>query len=363
MASAASAQRPPAVVPARADAVLERLPRGYAQLMPARANAPLPQAQIERLLATAARSGDARLVARAEAALARWPAADDTPAVLRARAYAAQYRHDFPASLALLARLVQRDPRDGDARLMRAQVWLVQGRLDAARAECATLALSVDAAGGLLCAAALAHRRDDAARAAQLLDRWLQQAGPRDPSRRHALVMRAEAAAEVDSVNTDVADAWFRRALAAASDDVRTLAAYSRHLRETRRPREAHALLVDTADSDHLLLERALAAHAARLDTAPALIESLARRYRLARAAGSEPDLRDEAEFELTLRGDAAAALPLAQRNFASQRDREDVALLRRASHAANRPEALQPLHAWARAQRLDLRPLPAEVR
>src|SRR3546814_5164536 len=120
--------------------------------------------------------------------------------------------------------------------------------------------------------------------------------------------MRAEAASHAGDAD---ADGWFRRALELAPDDVRTLAAYSRHLRGDRRPAEAFALLPENPVSEHLQLERALAADAAGLSQAPALIDGLARLYRQAHAIGAEPDLRDEAEFLLTLRDDPAAALPL----------------------------------------------------
>ncbi|MEO6263874.1 MAG: hypothetical protein ABIO58_02735, partial [Luteimonas sp.] len=93
--------------------------------------------------------------------------------------------------------------------------------------------------------------------------------------------------------------------------------------------------------------------------SAPALIEAQGRRYALAHALGSQPEIRDEAEYMLTLRGDAASALALAMRNFENQRDYEDVNLLQRAAKAAGRPDALEPMQAWARSQQLDLPPLP----
>lgn len=361
----APAQRPPLVVPSDPAAIVEQLPAGYAELMPrpeAQATAPaaLP-AQIARLLATAASTGDARLVARAEALLASLPPGRDSPALLHARAYAAQYRHDFPAALELLDRAIERDPRAGDARLARAQILLVQGRLERARNECAALALGVDMDRGVLCAAAVALRSGQTDGAASVLDRWLDRgAGAGAETRRHALVIRAEAASRGGDAD---ADRWFRQALALAPGDVRTLAAYSRHLRAADRPREAVALLADAPATDHLALERALAARTAGHPEAGAMSEALARRFQLARSLGIEPDLRDEAEFLLSLRGNPDAALALAQRNFAEQRDYEDVSLLRRAALAAGRPEALQDLHAWSQSQQIELAPLHGEAR
>ena len=317
---------------------------------------------MERLLTTSASTGDARLATRAQALLARFPAADTSPAVLRARAYTAQHRHDFDAAVGLLDTLIQNQPRDADARLSRAQILLVQGHLDRARRDCTVLALGVDSGRGLLCVAALSLRTGDTEAAARLADRWLDHAGVRDESRRYALVMRAEIAsrveagrAEVEHADVEHAEVWFKRALALAPNDVRTLAAYARHLRGQGRHAQVLQLLAAAPDTDGLHLERTLAAHAIGDPAARAMIGAQARRYRLMRAVGNEPELRDEAEFALMLQADPDRALVLAQRNFASQRDAEDVDLLRRAAAAAQRPQAMQPVQAWADAQRLEL--------
>lgn len=352
----ALADRPPAQVPRNSATVIERLPRGYAALVPVAANQPVSMIQVQQLLSTAARSGDARLAARAAGLLDRFPASDHSPDVLRARAYTAQHRHDFLAALKLLDALIASQPRDGDARLSRAQIHLVQGRLDLARADCAALAFGVDAGRALLCVAALSLRNGDLPTAAAMADRWLGQAAAADDSRRYVLVMRAEIASRAGAPD---AETWFGRALALAPDDVRTLAAYSRHLRGAGRDADALKLLAHAANSDGLQLERTLAAHAIHAPEAAALSQAQARRYQLAHALGSQPEMRDEAEFLLTVRGDAPAALVLAQKNFEQQRDFEDVGLLQRAALAAKRPEVLNDLRAWAKSQHVPLAQMP----
>jgi Tfp pilus assembly protein PilF len=347
VASPANAARPRTFTPASGEEVLERLPRGYAQLEPAAADASGAVAA-QRLLEAAAATGDSRLAARAEALLARLPA--DSPDVLRLRAFAAQHRHDFPAALRLLDRLLRLQPRDAGAHLARAQVQLVQGHLDLARADCAALALGIDAADGMLCAASLALRQGRFPAAAMLAERWLTSVPPSDPRRGYALLLRADAASRARSPD---ADTWYRHALALRADDVRSLAAYARHLRASGRPAQALRLLANAPRTDGLELQRALAAKAARAPEASALAEAQASRYRLARALGNTPELRDEAEFELSLRGDPAAALALAQRNFTTQRDAEDVDLLRRAAAAARQPEVGARIDAWSRKQGL----------
>lgn len=346
------AGKPPAVVPARTQVVLERLPRGYAALMPSTMDKPPSLPEIQTLLSTAARTGDARLATRADALLSRMPDAT-TPDVLRAKAFAAQHRHDFSAALRLLDAAVAKNSDDNDARLSRAQIQLVQGRLDLARRDCGALTLGMQVEAGSLCLIALSMRRGDQTLAADLADRLIAQAVTDPELMRYLLATRGEIAARAG----EQADPWFRRSLALAPDDVRTLAAYARYLRAHGRNQEVVDLLATAPDTDGLQLQRALAAHAAGAPDTRRLIESQGRRYALAHAVGSQPEMRDEAEYLLTLRGDAPAALQLALRNFEQQRDVEDIDILQRAAAATHRPDALAGLHAWARSQHLDLSP------
>lgn len=349
------AQRPPMIVPASADTVLERLPRGYAALTPPSPGAKVSKRDVQQLLTTAARTGDARLATRTEALLARFPAATRDTDIIKARAFAAQHRHDFAGALRLLDEAIRLDPRDANARFSRAQIQLVQGRIDRARAECAALTLGVDVSQGLICLAALSLRTGNFQQSKAMADRWLAQGAGDTGTRRFLLVLRAEAASRAGDAD---AEQWFRQALVLDPQDVRTLSAYARHLHDNDRPRDVMALLARAPQTDGLALQLALAAHAANAPQAQSLIQSQGRRYATAHAAGVDPELRDEAEYLLTLKNDAAGALALAQRNFETQRDHEDVALLRRAAVAANRPDALKPLHAWAASQQLKLAPL-----
>jgi hypothetical protein len=353
----AIAGRPPLVVPRNPQVVLERLPHGYAALMPTTAATKPPSLpQIRILLSTAARTGDARLAARADALLARLPGSG-SPELLKAKAFAAQHRHDFSTALRLLDAALDKDPDDGEARLSRSQIQLVQGRLDLARNDCGALTMSMQAEPASLCLIALTMRRGDEAKAAGLADRLIAQAGREPELMRYLLTLRGDIASRANDAH---ADQWFKRALAGAPDDVRTLAAYARHLRAHGDNRGVLDLLASAPDTDGLQLQRALAAHAVGTDEAPALIASQGRRYALAHAVGSQPELRDEAEYLLTLRGDAPAALRLALRNFEQQRDVEDVDILQRAAFAAGHPEALVGLQAWARSQQLALPPAQA---
>lgn len=349
------AQRPPAVVPLSADTIVEVLPRGYAALIKGRGNtAPSPSSNIEeaaRLLRAAAQTGDARLAARADVLLGPPSSGDALIERRKLQAFSAQHRHDFVGSMRLLDRVIEDAPRDADARLARAQLNLVQGRLVDARRDCVALA-SLDAGAASLCISALAMRKGEYPQAAALVERFLSSGVQDSAVRRFALVMRGEIATRAGEPS---ADGWYERALALDPQDARTLAAYARHLNATRRPLRTLALLEKAPDADGLQLQRALAARAAGRPEAARSADAQAGRYALARSVGMEPELRDEAELLLTLRGDATGALKLALRNFEEQRDHEDVDLLLRAAAAANRPKSLDGLKAWARREGLAL--------
>ncbi|MEO6382935.1 MAG: tetratricopeptide repeat protein [Thermomonas sp.] len=353
----AAAQRPPRIVPDRGDALVGRLPRGYATLEPAATNVPGTVfgksgdlARIGSLLQAASMTGDTRLVARADALLARQPVGDEGAEVLRFRAYSAQHKHDFAGALRLLDRLIAKDPRNASARLSRAEIQLVQGRISKARADCGSLIMGVDADVGLLCTASLALRTGSYATAASLLDRLFGESSTADQSVSFALLARAEVASRAGEPD---ADARYRQAVAASPGDIRTRVAYARHLRRVGRDAEVENVLVGSEQSDTAQLQRTLAAVAAKRSDAQTLVAAQARRYAMAHELGSQPEMRDEAEFLLVLQNKPREALALALRNFEQQRDFEDVDILVRAANAAGDAGALDGLHAWQKEQGL----------
>jgi hypothetical protein len=270
------------------------------------------------------------------------------------RAFAAQHRHDFATAARLLARVIAADPRDADARLALAQLDLVQGRLDRARGGCAALALGVDVQAGWLCVAAYDLRRGDTAGALAAADRWFARPATDAETLRYALLVRAEIAARAGAAD---ADGWYRRALALGADDVRAQAAYARWLADQGRHAEVLALVGDAPQTDGLALRRALSARALGAPQADAWAADVGRRYARLRAAGAVPEPRDEAEYLLVLRGEPAAALAIAQANFARQKDAGDERVLVRSAQAAGRPDALAMVAQWRAAQGL-----PAEA-
>jgi tetratricopeptide (TPR) repeat protein len=362
-AGGALAQSAP-YTPADDSEIVERLPyrlgapaRDLRRLL-ARQPGHLPLAlQVARdALLRARTEGEPRELGTVQAALAPWwdqPA--PPPAVRLLRAAVLQTRHDFDAALAdldaLLAARELPPALRAQALLDRAAVLQVQGRFDEAGRTCAELATGPVAALGpavtlpaRACVAELRSLRGDPTADAELralaampgAGGWL------------ALV-RAERA--VRSGDDAAAEALFRQALA-LQRDVYTRVAWADWLLDAGRAAEVLTLGAEEDEllPDALLLRRAIAltrlggAHADRALRAAALLQA---RFDASRERGDPPHAREEALFALHLRGDAATALALAQRQWALQKEPADALLLVQAARAAGRPEAAAPVRSF----------------
>ena len=328
---------------------MERLPRGYSFLRPNATITPTASVELAQvMLDTAVRTGDARLAERANGLLESGFRKPIPPDVLKLLARAAQYRHDFDRAKTLLDQAISARPRDAHARLYRAQISLIQGEIRRARADCAGLILGIDAATGELCLAAVNLRTGHLKDALKYTSGFLEGAAEDQPYMGYALAIRAQVALRCRDPD---ADYWFTRSSKFMPGDVHALAASARSLRAMGRPALVRTMLAPAQEHDGLHLQAALASMEAGGPDAENLKNAQSRRYRQARAAGLEPELRDEAEFHLLLMKDPATALTIAQKNFETQRDHEDVAILSRAARAAGRQDVVTSLSAWQAAQ------------
>lgn len=340
---------PEASIPASDNLVLETLPSSYAQ-MRAAPTAVRTAAEVEQLIERGAASGDARVLGMAESALTQHGRAWSAVEFALARSWLMQHRHEFSGALGVLNELLSKSTHVG-ALAARAQILLVQGELNAVQRDCSALLLN-DQSQAMLCAANLAARRGNLTGASLLLERWLA-ANPSASAQRRSVLVRT---AEVACAQRDFAacELRFKQALAFNPADVRTLAARARTLRAQARFPEVLELLDLTPASDTLLLERLLAAQALQSAEVATLRASLSARYALMRARAEVPELREEAEFELSILRNPQRSLELAEQNFAVQRDVEDVDILIRAANAAADSQTKLMVEAWQRTQAIN---------
>jgi hypothetical protein len=150
------------------------------------------------------------------------------------------------------------------------------------------------------------------------------------------------------------AERAFRAGLASSPGDPYVLAAYADLLLDAGRASDAAGLLAGHADSDNLLLRLVLAEKAVHAPEASAHAEVLAERYEASRLRGDTVHRREQARFELAVRGDAYAARDLARANFDVQREPWDVRVLLQAAVAARDPAAAAPALAFLAETRLE---------
>ena len=283
-------------------------------------------------------SADPRRYGQAQAALAPWWSIPNPPMSVRVlRAIVRQSLHDFAGAEADLEAILRLDPRNGQARLTRA---FVRQRL----ALSPTRRMIVAGFLRRWCArrrrllAARAALRGSPASALERLDQVIKIYGKVDP-----LVLRWAQAVGADMAamlgQTEAADLHFSEATTDGGD-IPTLVAFADHLLDSNRPAEVLTLLAGRSEADIVYLRLAIAGK--RLDDAraPHWTALLADRFAAANAGGVQLHLREEARFELEVRGDAATALKLALANWKIQKEPSDARLVLQTALAANDPAA-----------------------
>jgi hypothetical protein len=117
---------------------------------------------------------------------------------------------------------------------------------------------------------------------------------------------------------------------------------------------KAIGLVKDREANDTLLLRLAIAEKRAKKPRARADIDALAARFEASRLRGDVVHRREEARFELELRGDAKRALELAKANWDVQKEPWDARIYLEAARAAKQPKEAAPVLAWLDATKLE---------
>jgi len=299
-------------------------------------------------------TGDPRYAGYAQAALALWWNLERPPQeVLLLRAALRQRMHHFDDALADLAAVLGTNPRNAQARLMRATVLQVRGAYDVAREECRLLQNLTEESVWTTC---LANVNGATGRLRESYEqlRSVFQKTPGGPPTMQSWVLTslAEMAARAGIVTE--AEAHFRAALASDAADYYLLAAYADFLLDSDRPEDVAALLQEKTAADPLMLRYALALQALHSKELPVRIEQLRDRFAASRLRGDRVHLREEAGFALHLLNAPQTALRLAQENWQIQKEPGDVRILLQAALAAGDAAAVAAVTDWLRNCRLE---------
>ena len=272
----------------------------------------------------------------------------------------AQSRHEFAEARAQLDRLLAADPRDVEARLMSANLFLLAGEFGRAQGDCRLVLAAGALQAGTVCLASTLTGPGSVDRARRMIA---------------ALSAGKEAGVELERWRLlTEADLALR-----AGDFAAGLALHERAFRLDPGHEEARTRLAG------LLLERGEAARALELAQAPdpspaRLVVRLRAAKALAdsdavssfrellvlleadRSDGVPPHLREEAQLALYVEGDAAAALRLARLNFETQKDTPDLRMYAAAAIAAADASAVAEIRAWMRETGFEDRVVEGDV-
>lgn len=290
---------------------------------------------------------DPRYLGYAQAALTPWwDLPSPPPQVLVLRATVRQSSHDFEGALADLDRVVAIDPSDAQAWITRSVVLAVRGRYAEAKESCQPLARLAPELVYAVCETSIEAVSGSAREAYDRLATAIRQSPRLSPAENEwATSTLGEIALRLG--HDREAESAFSAALALDPDDSYVVAAYADLLLDLGRPAEAMTLTAGHTDNDGLLLRLALAEHEARAPEAAAHADMLGARFDASHLRGDTVHRREEARFELSLRGDARAALALARANWDVQREPWDVRILLESALASGEPGAAGPALAF----------------
>ena len=360
-------------IPASGAQVLERLPGGAGparrelQRLRAAANAnpgDLGQATMlaQRYIEQSRRDGDPRYLGYAQAALAPWWSQPQPPSsVLVLRATLRQSTHQFGAALADLDQVLARDSDNSQAWLTRATVQLITGDFAGARASCMRLYSRAPQLVVQTCLASVGSVSGEArASYERLLKTYAARPGDPPEIRVWVATLLGEMAARLG--RGAAADTHFREALALDPADSYLLAAYADFLLDAGRAPDVVRLLNNNTAADALLLRHAIALKSAGMPEAKQAVGLLAARFDAAMRRNDNVHQREQARFELALRGDAAAAVRLAKLNWAVQKEPADLRILAEAAAASGDREARNLVRAWLARSRIEDATIAAAV-
>ncbi|GGC95562.1 tetratricopeptide repeat protein [Undibacterium terreum] len=359
LAMAATAHARP-YIPADDKQIVERLPsrndpaqKDFQRLRKQLAQKPDDLAAASELaqkyINEARNDGDPRYLGYAQAVLKPWWNLPQPPVpVLVLRATLLQSTHQFPAALADLNAVLKQDRDNAQAWLTRATVQQVQGQYAQAKNSCMHLYALAPELITATCLSNIGSLNGDADKSYAMLVDAYKKNGNTDPGV-SVWVMTLLAEMAVRRSDTAAAEQWYRQAMQLLPPDSYLLGSYADFLLDRKRAAEVIPLLKDKTRVDALLLRYALALQAVNAAEASTQREALGQRFAAAMMRGDTVHQREQARYELQLKGNAAAALKLAQLNWEVQKEAADVRIYLEAAVAAGDIRAAAPVLAWIR--------------
>jgi Tfp pilus assembly protein PilF len=259
----------------------------------------------------------------------------------------AQSRHEFTRARAELDRLLAADPRDLEARLMSANLFLLSGEFERARSECRAVLATGALQAGTVCLASSLTGPGSVDRGRRMIAALGEPAGTDLELARWRLLTEADLALRAGDVEAALSFHEQAYALDPTHEEARTRLAQI--LLENGDTARALELARAPDPSVARLVLRVRAAKALDPAAASRSLDDVKAMMAADRNKGLPPHLREEAQLALYVHRDAAAALRLARLNFETQKDTPDLRMFAASAVAAGDAQAMAALRAWMR--------------
>jgi tetratricopeptide (TPR) repeat protein len=301
---------------------------------------------VDALIDEGARTGNERYYGFAEQALlAAGEGSDDRVSIRRAQLL--QHRHEFQDAERVLGEILERDWRNADARLMRAQVRLHLWKPREALQDCAALAQFANVLTTATCIAQAHAALGDVTRGYQLVMSTLDTQRGDTATRSWSAGVAAELAARLG--DTKAAGRHYRDAFELDPSSHYVRMQYADWLLSEGSDEAA----MKVAGAGASLADRARVVLAARnVNSAEAHRLQLA--WDEAGARGERGHLRDQARFELLLKRDVAKAHATAMASFREHGEPDDALILAQTAAATSDSGAVREIEAWRKQRRYE---------
>lgn len=288
--------------------------------------------EIRQLIEYSRHSGDLRALGRARAALNSMTESGHEQALLQATID--QRLHQFGDAKKRLQRILRDDPKHRQAQFTLYSIALVQGDYALATTLCEAIKRHGLRSVATSCHFNLMGLQGNPEAAFEGLNAAIEKFPPQtDAGYAWALGTLAELAAAIDHPDTAK---YYRSVLATSPDDHYSASEYADWLLRHGKAAQAYTVLAGRPDTDRLILLRAIALKNLNDARSDQLIRELANRFERSERRQEDIHRHERARFLLDIRQQPQAALALAERNIATQQERADWRLLRRAQTAVS---------------------------
>jgi tetratricopeptide (TPR) repeat protein len=333
----------PGKIPEGVKAALKRLEQN-----PNDSSAELNAAQT--MLSQGRRDGNAQSVAAADAMFAQMNGTINTAQILRSRAIAQQYLHNFDAALDLLDKVLKIDNGDASALLTRSNILLVQGKINQAKDACRSLARAMRYDLFVLCDASTNAVGEQASASAERLQSFIASGRMDQALTGYAYSIIGEIA--MFENDNSKAQRMFAMAQELDPENLRIRMLHADSLLKLSKFEQALEILDVVADTDALLVRRAIALkRSGETKALNSVIKTMKGRIKANFWAGHSGHAREESLYYLEVENDALQALARANVNWQYQREFEDAKLLLDAAIKANSKDDAIKVSTWMKEE------------